>query len=76
MTRLIRITQASAYLGLSPTTVRRWVRSGLIPVFKGPSNRWWWTKQLLDEIKNDMLERGNHVHTESESTPDALCQQR
>jgi predicted site-specific integrase-resolvase len=73
MARLIRITQASAYLGLSPTTVRRWVRSGLIPVFKGPSNRWWWTKQLLDEIKNDMLERGNDVHTESQSTPHTVC---
>jgi predicted site-specific integrase-resolvase len=73
MARLIRITQASAYLGLSPTTVRRWVRSGLIPVFRGPSNRWWWTKQLLDEIKNDMLERGNDVHAEPTSVTHAVC---
>jgi predicted site-specific integrase-resolvase len=73
MKSMIRITEASAYLGLSPTTVRRWVRAGLIPVFKGPSNRWWWTKRLLDEIKNGMLEKGNDVHTESKGVAHTVC---
>ncbi len=58
-TNMYRISQASAYLGLSPTTVRDWVRKGLIPVYRGPSGRRWWTRQLLDEIKNNMLEEGH-----------------
>jgi predicted site-specific integrase-resolvase len=72
MKGMIRITEASRYLGLSQTTVRRWVRAGLIPVFKGPSNRWWWSKRLLDEIKNGMLEKGNHVDTASPSVANTV----
>ncbi len=60
--RLIRVTQASEYLGLSPNTLRNWVRAGLITALKSPTKRLFWTQELLDEIKNQMIEEGeNHA---------------
>ncbi len=69
---MYRITEASEYLGLSPTTVRSWVRQGLIPVFRGPSGRQWWSKDLLDEIKNGMLEQGTS-NADTDSTPKGVA---
>jgi hypothetical protein len=67
-TRLIRVTQASEYLGLSPNTLRNWVRAGLVPVLKSPTKRWFWTRELLDEIRNNMIDEGNN-HVANASTP-------
>jgi excisionase family DNA binding protein len=73
--RLVRITEASEYLGLSPTTVRRWVREGLCPVLKSPGGRWFWNYSLLEEIKNNMLdEGGNHAaKSNTPGTPNSVC---
>jgi predicted site-specific integrase-resolvase len=51
---MMRITEASKAIGVSPTTLRRWVRKGLVPVIKTPRNRWFWTVAQLMEIRRGM----------------------
>jgi predicted site-specific integrase-resolvase len=71
----MRVTQASEYLGLSPNTLRAWVRAGLVPVMKSPTKRWFWTRELLDEIRNNMIDEGNNhaAKTSTPGTPNAVC---
>jgi excisionase family DNA binding protein len=53
--RLMRITEASEYLGISPTTLRVWVRAGLVPVMKSPTGRYFWTTDMLNTIRESMV---------------------
>ncbi len=73
MRRLIRITEASGYLGVSSTALRRWVKADLCPVMKSPGGRWFWSRQLLDEIKNNMLEGNYAADAATQSTPHTVC---
>jgi excisionase family DNA binding protein len=59
MKKLVRITEAADYLGVSVTALRRWVREGLCPVLVSPGGRWFWNYSMLEEIKNHMLEQGD-----------------
>ena len=53
-TTMMRITEAAAEIGVCPTTLRRWVRKGLVPCVKTPRNRWFWTQEQVREIRQDM----------------------
>ena len=51
---LYRITKTAKMLGISPTTLRRWTRLGKVPVVKTPTNRWFWTPEMVTQIRKEM----------------------
>lgn len=51
---LYRITEASALIGVSPTTLRRWTRRGQVPVVKTQANRWFWTPEMIARIRKQL----------------------
>lgn len=53
--KMIRIGKASEQLGVSPTTLRLWVRRGMVPVMRSKTNRFFWTREMIKTIKDDML---------------------
>jgi len=46
----LSIGQASAYLGVSRDTLRRWEKKGKIKAVRSPSNRRYYTKKQLDGV--------------------------
>ena len=44
------IGEASKYLGVSPTTLRRWEASGVIAPSRTPTNIRLYTKEQLDNV--------------------------
>jgi excisionase family DNA binding protein len=61
-----RITEAAAEIGVSPTTLRRWVRAGRVPVVRTPAGRWFWTEAQLRTIRQMMgAEAGGAVVIEA-----------
>lgn len=53
--KLLKIGAASAYLGVSPGTLRKWTKLGLTPVLKSQTGRFFWSIDLLDSIRESML---------------------
>ena len=51
ISRFLRIKEASAYLGVSPNTLRNWVDSGKIQAFRHPLNSY----RLFDPKQLDSL---------------------
>ena len=47
------IGQAAKYLGVSRDTLRRWEKRGKIKTVRSPSNRRYYTKNLLDGLMSD-----------------------
>jgi predicted site-specific integrase-resolvase len=59
-----RITETAKAVGVSPTTLRRWVRRGLVPVWRSPAGRWFWTDVMIQTIgrtKDDPQVGGRRV---------------
>jgi len=61
--QLMSIGKAAKYLGISRDTLRRWEKAGKISTVRSPTNRRFYTKAQLDNIR-----RG--VYIRSEKTPD------
>lgn len=51
ISEFLRIKEASAYLGISPNTLRNWVDSGKIQAFRHPMNSY----RLFDPKQLDSL---------------------
>jgi excisionase family DNA binding protein len=51
ISKFLRIKEASAYLGVSPNTLRNWVDAGKIQAFRHPINSY----RLFDPIHLDSL---------------------
>lgn len=44
------ITEASRYIGVSKDTLRRWEKKGFLTSLRTPTNRRYYTKEILDNI--------------------------
>lgn len=47
---MLSIGEASAYLGLSRDTLRRWEKKGKITSLRSPTNRRYYTQEQLDKL--------------------------
>jgi excisionase family DNA binding protein len=56
--RWMSIGEAAKYLGISRDTLRRWEKRGRIKPVRSPTNRRYYTKELLDRTMDRGTERG------------------
>jgi excisionase family DNA binding protein len=57
MAKMMRIREAADYVGVSDASLRRWVKRGHIEVMRSPDNRWFWTREMLDDVTKGMRTR-------------------
>lgn len=74
MKRLIRVTAAANYLGLSPDTLKRWAKHKMCPSLKSPFGQLYWSQEMLDDIRNNMLNitEDEYDDAENENAPNDL----
>lgn len=48
--KMLSIGEASAYIGLSRDTLRRWEKRGKITSLRSPTNRRYYTQEQLDKL--------------------------
>ncbi len=66
--KMLRLSAAAAYLGTSPTSLKRWTNLGLCPCLKSPMGHRYWTTQLLDEIFENMVANGGAADEDDEDS--------
>jgi hypothetical protein len=49
--QLVTITKAARSIGVSTTSLRRWTRQGKIPVVKTFGGRFFWTPEMIAQIR-------------------------
>ena len=60
MEKLIKIKEASAYLGVNPETLRRWEKAGIItPIRIGARNDRRYNEAMLTNLLNKRICSGN-----------------
>jgi excisionase family DNA binding protein len=59
---LMRLTEASDYLGVSKSTLKRWAIDSLVPCYKTPLGHRRWTKQMLEEIRENMIVNSEEIY--------------
>lgn len=57
-TQSFRITEASEWLGIHVETLREWCNRGAVPCYRTPGNRFYFTLDLLEQIRGQMLTAG------------------
>lgn len=48
--QMLSIGEAAGYLGISRDTLRRWEKKGKIKPLRSPTNRRYYTKDMLDQL--------------------------
>jgi predicted site-specific integrase-resolvase len=64
--RMLNLSKAAEYLGVAGPTLKRWSNAGLCPAYKTPLGHRRWTTEMLDDIKDAMLEQGCEHTSEKE----------
>ena len=56
--RLMSVSEAAAYLGVSPASLRKWSNSGLVPTYRTPGGQRRYSVEDLDAFMRSMREPG------------------
>jgi excisionase family DNA binding protein len=54
--RLMSVSEAAAYLGVSPASLRKWSNSGLVPTYRTPGGQRRYSVEDLDSFMRSMRE--------------------
>lgn len=71
MKKLLRLSDAADYLGISAATLHRWRSAGLVPAYRSRAHggRFYWDRDQLDDIKQQMLMDGCHEDAKALANP-------
>ncbi len=66
--RLMSVSEAAGYLGVSPASLRKWSNQGLVPVYRTPGGQRRYSVEGLDEFMRSMREPGRRAAPQGSRT--------